>query len=49
MVITNLESARMTLLLVSGRVRRGSPAAQAMSYIRSALPMPARFMSPGTA
>lgn len=47
--ITNRESAGMTLLLVSCRVRRCPPAAQAMTCISSALPMPGRLAPPVTA
>jgi hypothetical protein len=45
MVITHLESVRMTLLLVFCRVSRCPQAAQAMTYIRSARPMPERLAS----
>jgi hypothetical protein len=41
-VTTHFESVRMTLLLVFGRGRRRPPAAQAKTYIRSALAMPER-------
>jgi hypothetical protein len=46
MVLTHLESVRMTLLLVFCRIFRCLPAAQALTYIRSARPLPVRFASP---
>jgi hypothetical protein len=48
-VITDLKNAGMMLLLLSSRVRRRSPPAQTVTYIRSALPMPERLASLGAA